>query len=574
MMKLYKYAIVVGVLIFACACTDNFDEINKNPNRLTSSEPENIFGLTTVKTMRLLGEEYNWLIFGNFTNQISFVGGSYPNFGHDDRSSGLWEGMYVDCLFPLYEIIKNYENNPAYTNRVNIARIWKCYIISQAVALWGPVPYSQACTGKESIPYDSEEAVYRGLLAELQSAYTNLDIAGDTYPSNAEPFLNSDIARWKLFAHALRLRIALRIADVEESVVPGLAQFARTVVTEELDAPENLPASNKDNFYLTYTSGSSTTYQNPYETKINAVVSTLGDGNFPVIHESLILYMSPDTYNDPRISKLMKKVADIGPNLQYPDYFGRPSTGHTPENWSWITDDIHAGTKKENYCWLGTEFASPTAKCMILSYPEICCMRAEAKYKGYWEGTKTAEEYYYEAIDAGCARYDISAANTKKYKDAPGIQWSTESDTIHNDRAAFYDRLGLVSSYMGVEDNYKRIALQYWINFFYQGIDSYTLLRRTQELQFPPHWNCDQATAYVKTRYAYIPQRLVYPRSEINLNKKEMQNAINMLTDKNKRDELPIKLIFCKDVKDLTDPTGYLNYPLFGDIYPNSPMTY
>jgi hypothetical protein len=570
-MKIHKQILIVLTSILFYACTDGFEEINRNPNRLTVTEPENVFGLTTVNMMKTMGEEYNWLIFGNFTNQISYIGGSYPNFGHDDRSGGIWERMYVDCLFPLYEIIKGYEANPAYANRVNIARIWKCYIISQAVALWGPVPYTQAGTGKEFIPYDDEETVYKGLLDELQKAAGTLDEKGDKYPANAEPFLSSDIARWKKFAHALRLRIAIRIADVEESVVPGLAVLARNIVAEELDHPENLPASNRDNYYMTYSTNLN--YQNPYETKINSIAGQLGDGVFPVIHESLILYMSPDTYNDPRIGKLMKKVTDIGANGEYPDYFGRPSTGHTPDNWQWVSDNIHDGTRKENYSWLGPEFAAPSAKCMIFSYPEICCMRAEAKLKGYWDGSKTAEDYYYEAIDAGCARYDIAAAAITKYKSTPGIKWSTPADTVtteYSSRAAFYDNLGLVSSYLGgEEDNLKRIVVQYWINFFYQGIDNFTLLRRTQELQFPPHWSCDVATAFVETEYAYIPQRLVYSRTEANLNKTELQKAIDSLTGK--KDELTVKLIFCKDVKDLTDPTQYLNYPVIGNVYPNRP---
>ncbi len=559
-MKIYKLVILSILCLFTLnACTDGFVTINTNPNNPTTAQPEYLFGLTEVNMMKTLGAGTNWTIFGNFTNQLSFIGGDYPNFGHDQSADAIWSSMYITGIFPLVQIIKTYGNNTAYSNRVNIAKIWKSYIFSQAVALWGPIPYTKACTGNAYIPYDDEKTVYLGIMQDLKDAYTALNPTGDTYPAAAEPFLGSDITKWSKFAHSLRLRIASRIAEVPANVEPGLAQTAQGIIKEELDNAENglLLSSNTDNCVMTFQSD--LVNQNPYFSQIKNRVPVPSLAVYPVIHESFILYMSPNTYNDPRTAKIMTKGSAGTKIKPLPTYLGRPSTQAAPRDYQWLSSNIYDGLVLQDFSQLNTAFAASTASLMIMSYPEICSIRAEAEFKGYWTGPESVDQYYYDAIDAGCARYGITGATVDSYKKTAGIQWSTPSDTVTtktHKRSSYFDYLGISTSYLGgSEDNFKRIVLQHWINLFYQGIDSWTLLRRTQVLQFPPHWNCEQQGAYVTGYYAYIPQRLVYPLTEVNINQKETQNAITNLL-KGGTDEMPMKLIFCKDVMPLP---GYPN---------------
>jgi hypothetical protein len=195
-----------------------------------------------------------------------------------------------------------------------------------------------------------------------------------------------------------------------------------------------------------------------------------------------------------------------------------------------------------------------TAQFPFFTYPEIACYRAEASYKGWW-GTKSTEEYYYEAIDARCARFEAKDKDIETYKNFPGIKWSTPSDTVTSKTvkgSAFQDYLGIVSSYLGGdEDNYKRIILQEWLNFFYQGLDCWTMLRRTQVLEFKPHWQAEIATAYVDDYWAYPPNRFAYPSTEIARNTQAIQFAVdNLLLDntlKDPQDQIPFRLLFCKD---------------------------
>ncbi|MDR2058069.1 MAG: SusD/RagB family nutrient-binding outer membrane lipoprotein [Dysgonamonadaceae bacterium] len=581
-MKIYKFLILPVAL--ACsffACTDGFEEMNKNPNKTPVVEPEYIFGLSPVYTMRVLGRNSNWFFFGNYTNQMSVVGGGGPHFGKDGRSDGLWNDFYVNALNPLIRIEKDFGDNPAYTNRVAIAKIWKSYIFSQMVAMWGPLPYTEACNEGPYMKFDDEATIYRGILKDLKDAYTALDptAVNDKYPPESEPFLQSDITRWSQFAHCIRLRVAFRLTEVEEKDVPGLAAEAQAIVREELDNAENglLISNNSGNFFMKW--GEEVENQNPFYKEITSNPRRdLDDpGDFPVIHEDFILWVGPDSYDDPCLTAIIKKGSGGSRTNPLPVYFGRSYVpGVQPPGYEWPTgkSNPYSGQLYPDYAQVGNVFAAMTAEFPFFTYPEIACYRAEASYKGWW-GLKSAEEYYYEAIDARCARFGAKANDIARYKEFPGIKWSTPSDTVPSKtvkREGFLDHLGLIDSYLGgEEDNYKRIIVQEWINFFYQGVDSWTLLRRTQVLDFLPHFNASTESAYVDATWAYIPHRLAYPGPEVSMNTAAWRNAVdNLLLDntlKNKEDQITFRLIFGKYYDGVFNLTGWRGDQTF--TYPN-----
>ena len=137
MKKISKILFLQVLAVFAFfACTDGFDEFNKNPNKTEEVEPEYIFGLAPVSTLRALSDDCNWFFFGNYTNQMSVVGGAGPHFAKDGRGDDqIWGNLYTKALNPVLTIEKTYKDNPAYNNRVAIAKIWKAYVFSQLTAI-------------------------------------------------------------------------------------------------------------------------------------------------------------------------------------------------------------------------------------------------------------------------------------------------------------------------------------------------------------------------------------------------------------------------------------------------------
>lgn len=538
-MKAIQYLLITFAVIFmATACTADFEDINTDPNKPSVVEPDYIFGMSPVNTIKLLGSRPNWFIFGNMTQQVSVVGGTYPHYG-DGRDGGLWGDFYQKCILYPVEIEKNYSGNSGYVNRVSIASIWKNYLLSQVVAVYGAIPYTNASLGTDEVPYDKEPDIYRMILENLKAAADSLKDKGDSYVAAAEPLYGSDIKLWRKFAHSLRLKVAIRVVDYEEPYGNGLAEYARQVVAEELDNPDLLISNNKENCKLSY--GDDTENQNPFFRDITDNKPDMG--NYPVVHESFMLYLT--AYFDPRIDVFAKR-ANPNFNGAGKSYLGRPSSTNRPygiqyNGTPWEHSPYDGLEFIDGLSRVGDEFVGRKANWTFLSYPEICAIRAEAKYRGIWNGPKTAEEYYYEIIDSFADRYvgeqksSFSTKDLTAYKKEPGIQWSTPVDTVGY-QLEYVDWNGISDCYLGgEEDNLKRIVLQHWIALFYQGIDSWTLLRRTQELKLPPHWGGEVSTAGVSNidgqtiYHVYIPQRLTYPISESTLNKAEVDKAVQEL---------------------------------------------
>ena len=559
----------------AFSCTEDFEEMNTNPNRTTIVDPEALFMGSPIYTMMTFGSANNFWIFGNYSGQISMAGGVYPTYGSDGKESNMWDDLYLKCINPLVTIDTMKKNDPAFANRVAIARIWKAYIFSEMVALWGPLPYTKACKRMEYTPYDSESDIYKDLLVQLKVNADALNKDGDKYSNKKDPLVmnsaSSDIEKWRKFAHSIRLRVASRLIDYKDTDVRELGKAA---LVEELNNPANLIiSSNADNCYIDFTDNERS-FWNPYFV-YTQLDNTQAGGTYPVVHEQMLMYLI--AYNDPRLAVFCNTADFI---KAYWKYRGRPSTTRVPEWDKQILDNPHNNAQQDYYSYIKDEFGGRVAKWQIITYPEIACIRAEAVYRGFWGNQAEAKNYYIASINAFRDRYAtiIPQDSLDKYQEHWGIKWFTgeelpydfryrregdiqgAGDTLKrvDSRVNARKAVSIYRDYLGISDcvlsdfpadnpleingvrynietnaNYKRIILQHWMALFFQGIDSWTLLRRTQLLRFTPVWfpSEDNHTSYTQ-QWAYLPQRLPYPLSEEAGNSSEAQKGIDMLDDK------------------------------------------
>ena len=574
MKKIYKSIIfIVATLVLVSACTDDFEKINTRWDRLTAVEPEYLFGLTTLRTLReVAGGSFGggttqgpYIQFVNHTNQLSTIGGAGPAFQREER--GTWNNIYIHVLNPLTQIIKNYDDSEGHINRVAIAKIWRSYAFSLLVGLYGPLPYVDACNGMPSARFDSEDFIYRSILAELKEAYTALNVENatkDRYPAAADPFISltddaAYIERWAKFARCIRLNVAMRLANMlpdngqnevnyANSTLFGrpnmrpialeLQKLAREVVAEELDnAVEGLLInSNADNYFMQFQQ-SPEDNQNPifrYVVEAPESEKTGGGGNLPVVHESFIMWLYP--YNDPSWRVYITEGTGEGfGGREIPKNMGRPHMMNTPPEFN--SNNLGIGSPYGNfnhfdcYARIGRVFDRMTSRFYFYTYAELLFAQAEATYLGIWTNGKTAKEYYEDGIRARCERENnaaqfgipsipnVSAANINSYINRPGIAWDSDvqdwiDELIANDDAfedrrieKFEDWQRLTNSYLrGPEDNYKRIVVQQWINLFMRTWDSYTLLRRTGVLTFKPRWDTSSNGGYLFTSDDYSTQ--------------------------------------------------------------------
>ena len=112
------------------------------------------------------------------------------------------------------------------TNKVYMlcADIIKSYAFQRSTDLYDDIPYSEAGGGYQEkfyAKYDTQEEIYHSILETLKNAVDGLssyrfasDGAKATF-SSVDMLCNGDIQQWIRFANSLRLRMALRLCQVE-----------------------------------------------------------------------------------------------------------------------------------------------------------------------------------------------------------------------------------------------------------------------------------------------------------------------------------------------------------------------
>ncbi len=509
--KQYINKLLLILVLFAVSCTNDFEEINTDPNAFNEAPAKNAFAGIVKETLDLVGGEMNerWAI--HWASYVGGVGGQNAKFGFTGSTlTGIWEDTFVKVLKNNEELILNYQDDPDYANRVQIAKIWKSYMYSVAVSVWGPIPMSDAFGLESTVLYDSEEQIYTAILTTLEQAAASIDPSGDSYAS--DHVFGGDNEKWIKFANTLRLKVALRasygfpgLASTHIQAVMANESGLIATPSEEANLQWGADEENWNHFYRKYVFGD-----------VNADTRLF-------VNHSFLLHLK--TYNDPRMDVL---VEDASAPLQITDLvlasgsttewipvrynipkYGKPLSSQTLDEWDLDNNDNPMqDANSDEYSVPSQEiFFKEDATFNIITLAEVNFMKAEAALKGLG-GSLSAEEYYYAGIDASLLKYQV-AGGAAEYKERDGIKWNT---------AAAGDRdLWAVTSSGISADGMDKIVRQRWIAMYWQGLDAAALIKRTRGITLPPHTNHD-GVINVTTDYAEIPERMQYDLNEVSIN--------------------------------------------------------
>lgn len=512
MKHLYKILLSILFSTVLISCKNELEKVNINPNNPENVSPEYLLNTSVFNTMNLLGGDMRRQVFSHYSNYVSVGGGQLPRyFTFASTVNGYWQTAYVSCLQPVNQIQLNYANDPSYKNRVAIAKIFGAYIYSNIVAIWGSVPKTGALTGDVYIPYDKEESIYLSLMKDLKDASNAIDLNGDTYVTNSDAVFGGDLLKWKKFANTLRLRLAIQIAN------PNATEAQKIAAEVLADEANTISAATE----TSNASWGNTSANWSYLYNHNVIGSSANLSSLHVISESLVQHMLP--YNDPRLPIYAKPAAQ-GPAKG--KYYGEPKATQLPLGVTVPGGNPHSALSKLDYSQIGDYFMKPDEEFVFLSYEESCFLKAEAKLKG-WGGSKTAEQYYVEGITASMRKYNIPQQSITNYLEQPGVKWNTAVDTVGRG-PQFQDFIGITTSAILQPNPFRQLVMQNWLAGFYNAMDAWTLIRRTQVLEFPPHFNPDGGEGGT-LGYAYMPQRLNYPPVEYQVNKTELEKALPWL---------------------------------------------
>lgn len=562
-MNMKKYLIYILPALMLASCTKNFQQINTDPISFPSASPEAIMNNVFKRTNDVLAYKNQELAHWIYLTRIG--GGRY-----DVSDAGFWQNMYVNILENIQQVFVQYGNDTGFVNRVQIARIWQSYVYSMLVTNYGPIPTTQANNPNNltSVLFEPEDSVYLRILSTLKDAAAKINPTKDKPVYDA--IYNGDMMKWKKFANTLRLRIALRC-------MKNLGDAATSAISEVMADEGNTISSEAETAKMSYENVVGN--EHPFwRTEIKPYTKR---DDLPKLSDYLLNFFR--AYKDPRLYVWYDSVPLVNRALiqdtlasasddslrvvTYPlPYNGIPKTP-TPNNiWtlpsvtptgvpSGLAITAFSTVSGKIFGTSASSVAQAARPILILNYAEAKFLKAEAAMLGLG-GSESAEQYYKEGIDANFAYWGVTdAAAISAYKQTPGILFGTTG-------VGFANYLGMVRTDIPADDMSK-IWIQEWLNYWPdQGMDFWSLQRRTQVLQLPPHTN---PTLTVSTPYEDMPLRGTYPTTINSLNPDGYNSALHALgvgTLNEEQYNPYIQLHFEKAFTPVNWPAVPLNYDL------------
>jgi len=239
MKNIIKFAILLMVLGLAASCSEDYLDVNTDPNNPTAVTPDLILPVAQLYTARVVQGDRRLNHLGNMMMYNWSQSDGYAWYPDEFKylvTSSFYQGIFNDTYstaLKQYEILNNLED-PKYDYYKAISMIMKAYHYQILVDCYGDVPYTEAL-GRSLNPtpkYDGAQGIYEDLIVKLTAAIALIKNATDQdEPSTDNAMFAGDMDKWVQFANTVKLRILVRQSDMA-----GRASYITTemgVITSE-----------------------------------------------------------------------------------------------------------------------------------------------------------------------------------------------------------------------------------------------------------------------------------------------------------------------------------------------------
>lgn len=457
-----KYILVGMIAVGVTSCDlGDFGDTNVNPNQTTQAIPSSLL-TNTINGLKGTIDDPTGSLYSQYLANSQYT--SADNYQTIIFNYG---GYYSGVLMDLEQIIimnsdeetkseaSLYGSNE---NQIAVAQILQSYYFSFMTDRWGDIPYSEALNIDEGVrqpAFDPQSEVYAGVLSTLKTAQGNIS---STAPVQGDILFDGDMEMWRKFANTIRMKMALRMSEVDPSTAQ--AEFASAISDGviALDNSENIFYANlpeaafQNAWYARFLTRRDYTVAN---TLVDRMQTTANGG---VLNVSM----------DPRLSEYADPT-DIGGK-----YVGMP----------YGLSEARAGAiSNSDVSFLNVDLRAQDAPNYIFTSAQVLFSMAEAAQRGWISGD--AEALYYQGIEASLDQYGVADGYAN---------YITNTWVKYNASKAM-----------------EQILTQKWIANYLNGYESWAEWRRTGYPDLKP---AEDALNDSKK----IPVRQAYPLFELNLN--------------------------------------------------------
>ena len=471
--KAYKY--IVGVLALSLFTACDFQKVNTNEFELLPEEglmdgisiggpitamQKCVFPVGTQADGTSVANRYQTAYnlaadcWSGYFGQNNNWGG--PNNLNYFLKDGWVASSYTESystVVPLWQDLKG-KTETQFPEVFALAQILKISAWHKATDMFGPIPYKEAGKGLITVPYDSQEEVYKAMFKELSDAIEVLTKYADNGNSkllpNADAVYAGDVHKWVVYANSLMLRLAMRVYYAD-------AALSKKYALQAVNHSYGVMKSKDDEAKMER--GASLEFKNNLDVLINQY-------NECRMGSSMLAYLGG--YQDPRLPKYfntstVSQAVTVG---TYGKYSGVP-TGH----------DVSSNDAFKDSSRPAITSTTPT---YWMRASEVYFLLAEAALHGFAVGG-TAESLYEKGIEMSFEENGIASSEVADYMSS-GLKPSAYSFHLTNpgvnvDVPAVTEA---TTAWSGTdEEKLEKIMIQKWIALYPNGQEAWTEYRRT-----------------------------------------------------------------------------------------------
>ena len=471
--KAYKY--IVGVLALSLFTACDFQKVNTNEFELLPEEglmdgisiggpitamQKCVFPVGTQADGTSVANRYQTAYnlaadcWSGYFGQNNNWGG--PNNLNYFLKDGWVASSYTESystVVPLWQDLKG-KTETQFPEVFALAQILKISAWHKATDMFGPIPYKEAGKGLITVPYDSQEEVYKSMFKELSDAIEVLTKYADNGNSkllpNADAVYAGDVHKWVVYANSLMLRLAMRVYYAD-------AALSKQYALQAVNHSYGVMKSKDDEAKMER--GASLEFKNNLDVLINQY-------NECRMGSSMLAYLGG--YQDPRLPKYfntstVSQAVTVG---TYGKYSGVP-TGH----------DVSSNDAFKDSSRPAITSTTPT---YWMRASEVYFLLAEAALHGFAVGG-TAESLYEKGIEMSFEENGIASSEVADYMSS-GLKPSAYSFHLTNpgvnvDVPAVTQA---TTEWTGTdEEKLEKIMIQKWIALYPNGQEAWTEYRRT-----------------------------------------------------------------------------------------------
>jgi hypothetical protein len=488
--------VLFGFLLIASSCSKSkFASMNTDPDDVLSINL--VYELTPGEQAMVNNNTEDFYDFIRnikpWTQTFVFTTGNPATFlSTGGNINQRWGSFYGGVGDNLEDIIHRIQEMPAsqqvqYQNLYAIASIAVAYYAFYTTDPNGSIPYSQAFLARYTTPslltplWDTQETVFDSLDNQLQQAISILEttqsVAQVSVGAN-DLFYGGNTAQWVKAANSIRLRMAMRLMTKNPTKLT-------TIANQVLGNKIGLIASPADDFIIystTINAGSNNSnpnLQGDYSGEHNVVQFMVQnqDPRLRIIYEQSGINTQA-LFNEAQAAGVIPDTAKWD-NQVYRGQYAVPSYSTNPAM-TWQFQQLkfpNADTTAEVYYpsivqpglgWFEAYApAGGTNMFPLITYADVCLMRAELVARGLDNDNVSADSLYSRGVVASLENYDAWGKLSLE-PNYTALQPSEITAYLASPGVAFNPATAL-----------EQICDQQYLNFFMEPNEIWALIKRT-----------------------------------------------------------------------------------------------